>query len=1230
MKNHKIALLIGIILFFVPFFWLKPGEMNLGGDAGRLYFYDPYSFLKNYTLYNFIQSGIGVEAIGYVFFPYAFVLFLLKVIFQSSTILIAISNGIILSSAFLSVYFIVRELIEIREFSFKEKIINYSSILAGFFYIFSQELIYAGWEAPLITHNQLFLNPFIFLLLLRYLLTKNFLYIVSALLVSVIFTTNFAYVGAPTFFAFYPLAILFLFSYIKLIRKLPIPYKGLTFGIVLFLLIHAFHLLPELSAVFSFSSKISKTVFSTEGESSRGGLDYFIAIASSTKVSLIWMSAAQFQKDIFSSIFIVFPLTLIAGLFYNRGKTILLTAIFFLIAMFFTSANITDTGFFIYKQLFRIPGFSMFRNFHGQFAYIFIFFYALFFGQAVALISHRLSKNIAPFFIGIFVIFILIMGSPFLNGSIPIPRHTDTGLRFAIRMDPMYENVLNYFRTAQTDSKVLTLPLTGPGYQVLQGKDGGLYQGLPTIPYLTGRGDFSGFESFGPFRTLLLNAMKNKNYDLFNRILAIMNIHYIYYNSDPYIYSGVLKDYLYYYVSQFNPQTQSEYKSFIEKLPIVARTDFGDKYHVYTLDPAIYFPHIFTAKEREFTNNSDIFTLDLAFQRDLRDVVLPLSAVEGNKDEIFIYSLPKIYSTEIEDNSHFHKHFPFLRRKPSAISYPLTISREKLSLILVKSDPIQYLNISLLLLSKRKSEMVDFGKNMEILRKPWKEPQLWEVKKWRSYNSWDASISRYENDVDAITDWINKSAVSDEQKIVNKIKVSEQLYQHEIDLIRALRQLDRTNDEKKYLYSVINSMFKKLHHKVNIPIFDPSLYTYSLPAYTHQEGAYEVYLDKRNNSIQDLNRITISIGDKTIRPIVTSKDSNLLRFSDIAINSQKDLKVKLTLPADDLIKNKAWDNSGFSVEGGDEVISMVINNNIGEFTGGFTTIVQDWTVNSRYLISFDYDTNGKDFTFSFFDKRSIADQSEQASYRQLFEKKLNSNGFKTHQSVVFAERDTVGGILKIVPFFSEGLATIKLKNVVVRRVDYPQLIFKKIVPTDSQRRRPHIVFTKINPTKYLIDIKKATDPYTLIFLESLNDNWKLVDITSDSKTISATISRTFGKIGSFLTGIFIKNRGRADTISASYFSGEVKEGEHNNIFLEPNTFETWGKNFVAEERHFLANSYANAWYIKPADMNKKSEYTLVLELKSQQEFYPAFFVSITTLVLLIAYRIFKFLREWKK
>src|SRR5258708_2984096 len=73
---------IAISLFFLPFFWFHTGEVDLGGDSSRLYFYDPGAFLKNYAFFGVSPSAYGVENIGYFMVPFVLLLVGMKLIFS--------------------------------------------------------------------------------------------------------------------------------------------------------------------------------------------------------------------------------------------------------------------------------------------------------------------------------------------------------------------------------------------------------------------------------------------------------------------------------------------------------------------------------------------------------------------------------------------------------------------------------------------------------------------------------------------------------------------------------------------------------------------------------------------------------------------------------------------------------------------------------------------------------------------------------------------------------------------------------------------------------------------------------------------------------------------------------------------------------------------------------------------------------------------------------------------
>src|SRR5690348_15983858 len=113
-KKYYLIALLTIILFIIPFFWLKPNEMDLGGDESRLFFYDPLQFISANGI--FFKEVITLGDRSYdPFFDYlAFVsiLLLIKSIFNSPYFLISLPNGIKVSISFLSVYLIIRTILQ--------------------------------------------------------------------------------------------------------------------------------------------------------------------------------------------------------------------------------------------------------------------------------------------------------------------------------------------------------------------------------------------------------------------------------------------------------------------------------------------------------------------------------------------------------------------------------------------------------------------------------------------------------------------------------------------------------------------------------------------------------------------------------------------------------------------------------------------------------------------------------------------------------------------------------------------------------------------------------------------------------------------------------------------------------------------------------------------------------------------------------------------------------------
>jgi hypothetical protein len=174
------------------------------------------------------------------------------------------------------------------------------------------------------------------------------------------------------------------------------------------------------------------------------------------------------------------------------------------------------------------------------------------------------------------------------------------------------------------------------------------------------------------------------------------------------------------------------------------------------------------------------------------------------------------------------------------------------------------------------------------------------------------------------------------------------------------------------------------------------------------------------------------------------------------------------------------------------------------------------------------------------------------------------------------------------------------------------------------RNLPRITFVKVNPTKYKIKVEGAKEPYMLVFSESFHSGWRLY--MDNMKRERMTLMGVLGKVAREITGLFLDDKGYGEDV-ASYFDGEIKEGTHRMTFLEPATFETWGKKSIVEDRHFLVNGYANSWYITPEDVGGKENYELIVEFWPQRLFYIELFVSGMTLVGCLGYLGYDFTRK---
>lgn len=620
--NYKVLLpVISFILILIPFFWLKQGEMDLGGDGSRLYFYDPLNYFKSSVLYAIQPGGMGRENPLYFFLPFNLILIVLIKILKSSYLMITLFNGFHLLVAFWSMYGITKELLVKnlkKSWVFWGEL---SAIFAGLYYIFSPIMVRSAWDKALFTHAQIFLNPLIFYLLLRFFLTNRFFYLLLVLLTTFIFSTNFSWAAAPPLFGFYPLAVAYLLIYIKFVKRLVIRLKPLFMVFILFLLLHAFHLFPLISNLLNKSSLAYEKIITNSG-SFNAGLAYFLETSRGITLRQNLLGFLQAPRETFAfayePLFFVFPCLVIIGLLLNYRSqkwervlslNYLLLLGFFLISVFWVTARITQIGFEVYKNLFNFSVFSMFRNYYGQWVFVYLFFLSLLLGQALFYFLRFIKKRVfgLMFYLGL-VLLVIVPAFPFIKGemiSLVWNKGEKVEYKIPIKMDPEFEKALQYIRDNPLDGKYLTLPLTESFNQILRGTQNGIYLGPSMISLLTGKSDFDGYQTLFPFSQTLLDLVKEKDYRTIENLLSILNIKYLFYNSDEDIHK-YFPHFPFEHVRNYLLDNKS-YTEFLSGLNLTKKADFGDKYHLYELNDNVFLPHLYLAKKTVFYNKKDYF-----------------------------------------------------------------------------------------------------------------------------------------------------------------------------------------------------------------------------------------------------------------------------------------------------------------------------------------------------------------------------------------------------------------------------------------------------------------------------------------------------------------------------------------------------------------------------------------------------------------------------------------------
>lgn len=1174
-RKNKLACLVFVLLFFLPFCWHKGGEVDYGGDSTRLYFYDPLSWLKNISLY-YVNSlmPLGEAMPNFSLIPFLLLLTFLKtILFNSAFLLNNFFNGFLLSGGFFSVYLIVKELLTVKVNKEEAKYLG-PSIISGLFFVLSPLLIYQ-WERALYGFNQVLVYPLVFFLFLRYLNTGKFKFIIYMSLVCLVFSLNFSYPTVPWSFAYFPFAFIFLFLYSCLNSPKSRFIKGFIVFICLSLFLNSFDILPQIYSLIN----PSKQMASDRATMGNSGLSYFLSVQPYVRLS--YNLTAQDQYVITSGydhplkplifnfgikllpIFFAYPLLLVLGLILKKNhlnefqlKLFRIIFLLFLILLFFMSGGIISLGLEFFKILFSFSWFSMFRSFYSKFSMVYIFFYALLLGFSLFIlmdvIKSKKIKNLAVIFLFLIILF---NGWPLLSGKISntiLWRSSNVGI--STEFDPKYQLFLDRLKSEKSTFKVLSLPLTSENYQVLSGKNKGVYFGPSTVGILAGKNSFNGITGFSVFWPSLKKIILKKNYQDLDKLLSLLNIGYIFHDSNNYVYDSFAVFPYYPYLDWLKDKfpSQDKIKEFVESLnykKIFSLSSFN-LYKKNNLLPRLYVP------EKVVSTNSNLGILpdiigDEEF--DLRTAIYFSGTASGSyESDYFVQNSSAFFVKAESDDTDALETIKRISEKE--VSYPFVQDRK---MGLWKA----------FLLNERYKEWLSRTDNAGLIRQElyFANKRINEVVSFKKYEN--ERLENYSGKINKVIFLLNKINDSNLQ-----LELSSEIVNNLHDNLKRLKNADIKNYQKwEDVIDMSLGQTAKFIPQINI---NERNYNFNIP----NNGNYKVYLngDSLENSFNLASQgFLLKIYDKRTGDI---KQQSLTADSKGFINLNKGSyrAVAFVGKNPNLLLGRDWKEQKSTTQ------SKYLFKEINEFNSS-----------SFYRVSGELKEEGEI-------KVILAEKTGDSSdgqrrlndlpqYKIVREATLDQNSKRFDWIIDFSDSsDSVG--LFVYNSKTGNLEKDKfvktLESFEIINVFQPEIVLKstnQIMPT---RTIPRISILKENSTKYRIRVAKAQIPYVLILSDRFDSGWKLYHFK---------VQNYFSKS------------------IATYFNDEIEEKEPLNTFIDGNTFETWGKRPIAEDKHFPINGYANAWLILPEDVNVNETYELIVEYVPQRLFYIGSAVSIISL-----------------
>ena len=1207
-RNGKyVLLLVSFLFFLIPFFWFRPGEMDIGGDSSRLYYYDPVSYLYNHSLFGISPSGLGGENIGFYNLPYVSLMDVLRQIL-SPTLLISFIHGMSLSFSFLFFAFVVQEII--RALSDKDSpFASWVSMVAGIYYVLFPATL-DSWDKVLLTHDRIFVYPLMMYLLLRYIRLGTMVHIIIGLLLSFIFSANFSFAAAPSFFAFYPISFILLLG-IAREKKVLIPrLKGLGIGLLLFILLQGFHIVPQVVSMLSPGSVLNTYVFTSTGKIDRG-LGYFTGISDSIKLTYNLFGLPQIDQVnyiVFIALFV--PFVVLLALYYvSRGKIVIknprvyvLIVISFLIVLYFSTANITGIGFNVYKSFFNLPGFSMFRNYYGQWQQTHVFYFVLLFSTSLFIIFSRFKRVFGILFLTIFTLAIVANSYPLLSGKSVKKELWETKNKKAVTsIDPDFSSAINFIRSLPRDSRFLTFPFSDPGYQIVTSPYGA-YQGPSLTAYLGAHQDFASAVEFGKLDEFVRNAVLRNDVKRFIALMGRLNVRYIFWNSDTDVYDE-FKGFPYRESRKYMPATQEGYRKLLSQIPAVKIFTSGDKYHVFEIkdqnvSPRAWISSTLIQAEAFEDNIESILDFEEFTNQNNAAVAHPIFSF-NDIGQIFLAKKDNLYAKAIKNpGSPRVLHHAFATIPPWSPLYKFIRMREEYSI--------------------RRNIPILFDRLMFTSAK-----RIFEIEKWGDELGIDRDISQIENALSLKTAYLPlplkniitkdlglkreswEELLRDYAEVIriseNYIKTTEDLnnrFEPGFLLTEYLRLhwerltykigllKNKSSEEKIYLTSLIDRMFETL------------LRDNVLQDISGLDIRYTILVSKKGDSYKIFGKSKSSAGDENLvlsstslekKENIVSVGSNWTRMGSLNSSIDENISIDSRQVSfqDNLEKPilSPFENLNFN---GDFYSYVADKNRLADESGdvsGLWWSTKKLSKDELYVLSFEYKTGDVPARIKVFEKEFIQDMPARRTVNDW----IKAGDWMSYNAVI---RSETGGesFIQITGGEPRKKSSLSIRSMSLRHVLAPDLY---AIPNGSIRKEPTMLSGFwISPVTYIYEAQSSASSFVFAFNHEYSSHWKLSLVDVNDRYLS--------------------------------WIRKISVPENIKQFLY--TFVGLFQSGSTISDHFPINGNMNGWYVNQRVI-PQSGYVFVLQYDTERYFLISLAISVLTFLWLLLYISFVYFKK---